>query len=126
MPEWVEEFAVRHFLNLNDVSAVELKTLLSEAARLKAELKKGHRPPLLAGRVLGLVFEKPSLRTRVSFEAAMAQLGGSSVFLSSTDGAIGVRETVADFARTMSGYVDAVALRVFKHSTIEEFATNSR
>jgi ornithine carbamoyltransferase len=117
---------VRHFLNLNDVSGAELKALLSEAARLKAELKKGHRPPLLAGRVLGLVFEKPSLRTRVSFEAAMAQLGGTSIFLSATDGALGVREPVADFARTMSGYVDAVALRVFKHSTIEEFAAHSR
>jgi ornithine carbamoyltransferase len=83
------------------------------------------RPQLLVGRVLGLVFEKPSLRTRVSFEAAMAQLGGSSVFLSSTDGAMGKRESVSDFARTLSGYVDAVTLRVFHHVTIEEFAAHS-
>jgi ornithine carbamoyltransferase len=121
----VEELAVRHFLNINDVSGSELRGLLSAAARLKAEMKQGRRPPLLAGRVLGLIFEKPSLRTRVSFEAGMAQLGGSSVFLSSTDGAMGKRESVPDFARTLSGYVDAVTLRVFSHKTIEEFAANS-
>jgi ornithine carbamoyltransferase len=77
---------------------------------------------VLAGKVLGLVFEKPSLRTRVSFEAAMTHLGGSSIFLSSPDGAIGVRESVADFARTLSQYVDVVALRTYKHDTVEEFA----
>src|SRR5262245_12410769 len=106
-PGWVEEPAVRHFLNINDVNESELRTLLGEAARLKAELKQGRRPPLLAGRVLGMVFEKQSLRTRVSFEAAMAQLGGSSVFLSAADGAMGKRESVPDFARTLAGYVDA-------------------
>src|SRR4051812_46532054 len=99
-PMRVEELAVRHFLNINDVSEAELRGLLSEAARLKAELKQGRRPPLLGGRVLGMVFEKQSLRTRVSFESAMAQLGGHSVFLSATDGAMGKRESVPDFART--------------------------
>jgi ornithine carbamoyltransferase len=108
-----------------DVSAAELKRLLAEAAQLKADLKRGHRPPLLAGRVLGMVFEKPSLRTRASFEAAMAQLGGTSIFLSATDGAMGKRETVADFARTLSGYVDGVVLRTFQHETVEEFAAHS-
>lgn len=121
--EWLE---MRHFLNLLTYSVTDLRTLLAEAARLKAELNKGHRPPLLAGRVLGLVFEKPSLRTRASFEAAMAQLGGSSIFLSATDGAMGQRESVPDFARTLSSYVDAVVLRTYKHSTIEEFARYSR
>ena len=62
-----------------------------------------------------MIFEKPSLRTRVSFEAAMAQLGGRSIFLSASDGPIGQRESVADFARTLSEYVDAVVLRVFSH-----------
>jgi ornithine carbamoyltransferase len=111
---------------LSDVNAAELETLLNEAAQLKADLSRGHRPPLLAGRVLGLVFEKPSLQTRASFEAAMGQLGGTSIFLSATDGPMGQRESVPDFARTLSSYVDGVVLRTFKHSTIEEFAAHSR
>jgi ornithine carbamoyltransferase len=110
---------------LLDVNAAELNEILAEAVRLKADLKRGHRPPLLAGHVLGLVFEKQSLRTRASFEAGMAQLGGASIFLSATDGSMGKREPVADFARTLSGYVDAVVLRTFKHATIEEFVRHS-
>jgi ornithine carbamoyltransferase len=117
---------MRHFLSLLDVSVAELKSLLAEAARLKAELRQGRRPPLAAGRVLGMVFEKQSLRTRASFEAAMAQLGGSTVFLSATDGPMGQRESVPDFARTLSSYSDAVVLRTYKHETIEEFARHSR
>jgi ornithine carbamoyltransferase len=116
---------MRHFLTLSHITAAELAQLLAEAARLKAELKRGQRPPLLAGRVLGLVFEKQSLRTRASFEAAMAQLGGTSIFLSATDGPMGQRESVADFARTLSSYVDIVVLRTFKHDTCEEFAAHS-
>ncbi len=116
---------MRHFLSLFDVNAVELNEILTEAVRLKEDLKRGHRPPVLAGRVLGMIFEKQSLRTRASFEAGMAQLGGSSIFLSAADGPMGQREPVADFARTLSGYVDAVVLRTFKHSTVEEFARNS-
>jgi ornithine carbamoyltransferase len=114
--------AMRHFLNLLDLTDDELQHLLREAAALKAGSARGERPPLLAGRVLGMIFEKPSLRTRASFEAAMAQMGGSSVFLSASDGPLGQRESVADFARTLSQYVDAVVLRVFHHATIEEFA----
>src|SRR5215510_4212515 len=105
---------MRHFLTISDVNAAELEALLDEAARLKADLQRGNRPALLAGRVLGLVFEKPSLRTRASFEAAMAQLGGSSIFLSATDGAMGQRESVPDFARTLSSYADGVVLRTYK------------
>jgi ornithine carbamoyltransferase len=116
---------MRHFLDILDVSADELNHLLTEAARLKAASQKGERPPLLAGRVLGLIFEKPSLRTRASFEAAILQLGGSSIFLSATDGPIGQRESVPDFARTLSQYVDAVVLRTFSHRTVEEFAAHS-
>jgi ornithine carbamoyltransferase len=117
---------MRHFLSLHDVGTAELEALLAEAARLKADLKRGQRPPLLAGRVLGMIFEKPSLRTRASFEAAMAQMGGSTVFLSPSDGAMGQREPVADFARTLSSYADVVALRTFRHETVEEFAAHSR
>src|SRR5436190_2596846 len=120
-----ERVTMRHFLNLQDVSVAEMKETLTESARLKADLQRGHRPPLLTGRVLGLVFEKPSLRTRASFEAAMGQLGGSSIFLGTSDGAMGQRESVADYARTLSGYCDAVVLRTFKHATIEEFAAHS-
>ena len=117
---------MRHFLDLSDLSADELQNLLAEAARLKAALRKGDHAPLLPGRSLGLIFEKPSLRTRVSFEAGMAQLGGRSIFLSATDGPLGQRESVPDFARVLSEYVDVVALRVFHHRTLEEFAAHSR
>ena len=116
---------MRHFLDLLDLSADELNHLLEEAKRLKAAHQKGQREPVLAGRLLGLIFEKQSLRTRVSFEAAMAQLGGNSIFLNSADGAIGERESVPDFARVMSQYVDVVVLRTFRHRTVEEFAQYS-
>jgi ornithine carbamoyltransferase len=117
---------MRHFLSLIDLNAEELTHLLDEAARLKADAHRGIRPPLLAGRVLGMIFEKPSLRTRASFEAAMAHLGGTTIFLSASDGPIGERESVPDFARVLNHYVDAVVLRTFKHSTIEEFAAHAR
>jgi ornithine carbamoyltransferase len=116
---------MRHFLSLIDLSSHDLTHLLDEAARLKADAQHGLRPPLLAGRVLGMIFEKPSLRTRASFEAAMAHLGGTTIFLSAADGPIGQRESVPDFARTLSHYVDGVVLRTFKHSTIEEFAAHA-
>jgi len=117
--------AMRHFLSLFPIDPDDLRWLLAETARLKAVHAHGDRPPVLAGRVLGLVFEKPSLRTRASFEAAMLQLGGSTIFLSATDGPMGQRESVADFARTLCQYVDAVVLRVFRQRTIEEFAAHS-
>jgi ornithine carbamoyltransferase len=116
---------MRHFLNLFDLTEDEVTQLLKEAARIKADLQRGKRPPLLAGRVLGMIFEKPSLRTRVSFETAMAQLGGSSIFLAGSEVGLGCRETVPDFARVMSQYVDAVVLRTFSHATIETFAEHS-
>jgi ornithine carbamoyltransferase len=116
---------MRHFLSVLELSTDELKRLLADAARLKAGLELGERPPLLAGRVLGMIFEKPSLRTRASFEAAMIQLGGAAIFLSAADGPIGQRESVADFARTLSQYVDVCVLRTFSHRTVEEFAAHS-
>jgi len=116
---------MRHFLDLLDLNSDELNHLLADATAMKGAYKRGDRQPFLAGRVLGLVFEKPSLRTRASFEAAMAQMGGSSIFLSANDGQLGKRESVPDFARTLSQYVDAVALRTYSHRTIEEFAAHS-
>jgi ornithine carbamoyltransferase len=116
---------MRHCINLFDLSADEISQLLQEAVRLKAAHGRGEFIPLLQGKVLGLLFEKPSLRTRVSFETAMAQLGGSSIFLPGHEVGLGYRESIADFARVLSEYVDAVVLRVFSHATVEAFAAHS-
>jgi ornithine carbamoyltransferase len=114
---------MRHFLDLLDLAPEEVGDLLDRTARIKADFDRGKRDPVLLGRVLGLVFEKPSLRTRASFQAAMAQLGGASVFLTGNEAGLGSRETVPDFARVMSQYVDAVVLRTFSHATVEVFAS---
>jgi ornithine carbamoyltransferase len=113
---------MRHVLSLLELNRDEIMTLLAEAADLKAACQRGERKLALAGRVLGMVFEKPSLRTRVSFQTAMAQLGGASVFLSGSEVGLGSRESIPDFARVMSQYVDAVVLRTFHHATVESFA----
>jgi ornithine carbamoyltransferase len=116
---------MRHVLTLLDLSREEIWGLLTEATRLKQAMRRGVRKPLLQGRVLGMVFEKPSLRTRVSFQTGMAQLGGASVFLAGNEVGLGTRETIPDFARTLCGYVDAVVLRVFHHATVEQFAQHA-
>jgi ornithine carbamoyltransferase len=116
---------MRHFLDLIDLSSDELHELLDASARLKKQHAKHKTPMKLQGRVLGLVFEKPSLRTRVSFQAAIAQLGGASVFMAGQEVGLGSRESVPDVARTISQYVDAVVLRTFHHETVEAFAANS-
>src|SRR5438477_10472920 len=116
---------MRHFINLLDLTPDEITHLLHEAARLKAAHQRGQPTPTLLGRVLGLVFEKPSLRTRVSFQTAIAQLGGASVFMSGHEVGLGSRESVPDFARVMSQYVDAVVLRTFSHATVEMFAAHA-
>lgn len=110
-----------HLIDLVDWEAKQILKVLKEAARLKKAHLRGKDKPTLAGKVLGLIFEKPSLRTRVSFEAGMMQLGGSSIFLGPETG-LGVRESIADCARTLSHFVDAVVLRVFRHRTVMEFA----
>ena len=117
---------MRHFLNIHGQDSETLLHLLSEAARLKAAQDRGEADATLRQKVVALIFEKPSLRTRVSFEAGVAQLGGSSLFLPGSDIGLGQRETLADFARTMSQYVDLLVLRVFKQATVEgiaEFST---
>jgi ornithine carbamoyltransferase len=116
---------MRHFLNMLDLTAEELQDLLREAARLKTLHERSQDPPLLHGRVVGLVFEKPSLRTRVSFESGIAQLGGKSIFMGGKEVGLGDRESVPDIARTISQYVDGVVLRTFSHSTIETFAAHA-
>lgn len=116
---------MKHLLSLLEYNESEFVKVLELAEKIKSDWTKGKRPDLLPRKVLGLIFEKPSLRTRVSFESAMMQMGGNSIFLGTSDGQIGVRETVADFARTICHYVDAVVLRTFSHATVVEFAKNS-
>ena len=113
---------VRHFIDLLELTTAEAQRLIDQAIQLKCDEQRTGRPPLLAGRTLGLLFEKPSLRTRVSFEAAIARLGGNAIFLRSKDVGLGVRESVVDFARVFSQYVDVLAVRTFSHSTVEELA----
>jgi ornithine carbamoyltransferase len=113
---------VRHFVDLWDLSPEEARGLIGRAIQIKQDEQRGHRPARLSGRTLGLVFEKPSLRTRVSFEAAIARLGGNAIFLRGEDVGLGSRESVADFARVLGQYVDALAVRTFSHTTIEELA----
>jgi ornithine carbamoyltransferase len=117
---------MRHLLNLLELDSDTIAELLKDGARLKAKLAKGRYAKTLKNKVVALVFEKPSSRTRVSFEAGVAQLGGTSMFLPGSEVGLGHREPNCDFARIMSEYVDALVLRVFKHSTVEEIARYSR
>jgi ornithine carbamoyltransferase len=109
---------MKHFLNLIDLTRDEMAGLLAEAARLKAAHARGIPTRTLAGKVVGLVFEKPSLRTRVSFESGVAQLGGTALYLPGNEVGLGWRESHADFARTIGQYVDALVLRVYRHDTV--------
>lgn len=113
----------RHFLSAADLSRAEAEALLDRAAHLKAEWAAGGHPAMpLRGKTLALVFEKPSLRTRVAFEAGMTQLGGHGSYLSANDIDMGGRESVPDVARNLSRSVQAIAARVFKHATVETLA----
>ena len=116
----------RHFLTLLDFSPEELQGLVRRASELKQMQRAGERHTPLEGKVLALVFEKSSTRTRVSFEAGMAQLGGSSMFLSPRDTQLGRGEPVEDTARVLSRMVDALMIRTFDHATLETFARYSR
>ncbi|MFO7169960.1 MAG: ornithine carbamoyltransferase [Chloroflexota bacterium] len=113
----------RHFLSAADLSREETEALLERAQRLKAEWRAGAHGGLpLQGKTLALVFEKPSLRTRVAFEAGMTQLGGHASYLSANDIDMGGRESVPDVARNLSRWVQVIAARVFKHATVEDLA----
>lgn len=113
---------MKHYLSIGDLSPLELQDLLDLASRLKAEWQAGGNPPLLRKKVLAMIFQKPSLRTRVSFDMAMRHLGGDALYLSPNEIGLGQRESIADVARVMSGYVDAIMARVFEHEHIEELA----
>jgi ornithine carbamoyltransferase len=112
---------MRHLLTLADTTAAEIERIFSITEDLKQKHAAGLREPLLPGRVMALVFEKQSLRTRVSFEAGMAHLGGSSIFLGNEAG-FGRRESIADFARVLGEYVDVVVIRGNRHQTAVELA----
>lgn len=113
---------MKHFLAIADHSPAELRELLDLAQRLKQEHKSGGNPPLLKNKVLAMVFQKPSLRTRVSFDMAMRHVGGDALYLSPNEIGLGKRESIADIARVLSGYVDAVMARVFDHAHVLQLA----
>ena len=112
----------RDLLSLRDLSREEIRGVFTLAQRLKRQQKRGGSPPLLAGKTLALVFEKPSLRTRVSFETGMIQLGGHAVFLGPAEINLGVREGPPDCARSLSRWVDLIVVRTFSQDTLEEMA----
>lgn len=116
----------RHFLTLNDLSSAELRGLLARASELKKLQREGQAHTTLSGKVLAMIFAKASTRTRVSFEAGMAQLGGSAMFLSPTDTQLGRGEPIEDSARVISSMVDIVMIRTFEHSIVERFAASSQ
>lgn len=116
----------RHFLTLRDLSSAELNTIIQRAITLKKERNAGQLHKTLEGKVLGMIFEKSSTRTRVSFEAGIAQLGGSGLFLSSNDTQLGRGEPIEDSARVISSMVDIVMIRTYGHDNIEKFAQYSK
>jgi len=118
--------AIRHFLTLHDLSADELNQVINLAIEMKAAHRSGTQRPIFAGKVLGMIFEKSSTRTRVSFEAGMAQLGGDALFLSPNDTQLGRGEPIEDSARVISRMVDLVMIRTFGHNKIETFAKYSK
>ncbi len=115
----------RDFVDLTEWSAQEIWDLLELAIFLKREWRSGGNRPVLAGQVLGMVFQKPSLRTRVSFEVGMKHLGGDAVYLSPAEIGLGKRESTADIARVLSGYVQGIMARVFDHEHVVQLARHA-
>ncbi|MGA2504271.1 MAG: ornithine carbamoyltransferase [Anaerolineales bacterium] len=113
---------MKHFLDISEHSPDELQDLLDLAIRLKKEYFSSGNIPLFKGKVLGMIFQKPSLRTRVSFDMAMRHMGGDALYLSPDEIGLGKRESIADVSRVLSGYVQAIMARVFEHAHILELA----
>ncbi|MBI3108520.1 MAG: ornithine carbamoyltransferase [Candidatus Rokubacteria bacterium] len=116
---------MKHFLSIRDLEGDEVQRLFRLTAELKARQKAREGGAALAGRTMALIFEKPSLRTRVTFEVGMVQLGGSCVYLAAQEIGFGKRESVPDIARNLSRWVDIVTARVFSHRTVEELARHA-
>ena len=117
---------IKHFLTLQDLTTDELYKIVDNAIALKSAWRKGQIFEPLKNNVLGMIFEKSSTRTRVSFEAGMTQLGGAALFLSSRDTQLGRGEPVEDTARVLSSMVDIIMIRTFEHQTVETFAKYSQ
>ena len=113
---------MKHFLDVADYSPAEIQDILDLAIRLKKEYFERGNAPLFKGKVLGMIFQKPSLRTRVSFDMAMRHMGGDAIYLSPNEIGLGKRESIADIARVMSGYVQVMMARVFEHAHVVELA----
>jgi len=116
---------VRHFVSTGDLTREQVLALFTLAADLKQRWKAGRRGAPLEGRSVALIFEKPSLRTRVTFEVGIVQLGGRAVYLAGHEIGLGTRESVPDVARNLSRWVDGIAARVFAHATVETLARNA-
>jgi len=117
----------KHFLSISDFDKKEFMTVLNIALRLKKELKTtGSNKKLLFGKSMAMIFEKPSLRTRLSFEIGMTQLGGHAIYLAPSDIGLGVREKISDVARVTSSMADIIIARVFRHESVEELSKYSR
>jgi ornithine carbamoyltransferase len=113
----------RHFLSSGDLDPAALERLLDAASALRVQRAAGDLPPALAGRQVALLFEKPSLRTRTTFDVGVAMLGGHALYLSPDEVGIGRRESAADIGRNLSRWVDAIVLRTFGHETLTEMAS---
>jgi len=115
----------KNFLSLNDLGKEEILSILELSKELKRDLKNGKSSQLLKGRTLAMIFQKPSTRTRLSFETGIVQLGGTAIYLSSNDLQLARGESIEDTARTLSLYVDLIMARVYAHSDIEKLAAYS-
>jgi ornithine carbamoyltransferase len=113
---------MKDFLAISDLASDEVQGLLDLAIELKKEYLDGGNRPLFKGKVLGMIFQKPSLRTRVSFDMAMRHMAGDALYLSPSEIGLGQRESIADVARVLSGYVQAIMARVFAHADVQELA----
>jgi ornithine carbamoyltransferase len=113
---------MKDFIAITDYASEEIQGLLDLSVRLKNERQAGKNAPILEGKVLAMIFQKPSLRTRVSFDMAMRQLGGDALYLSPNEIGLGKREAISDIARVLSGYVDILMARVFDHQHVVELA----
>jgi ornithine carbamoyltransferase len=116
---------VRHFLDLIDVSTDDLQAMIDSSRAMKAARARGHDAKPLAGKTLAMIFDKPSTRTRVSFDVAMRQLGGEAIMLTAQEMQLGRGETLADTARVLSRFVDAIMIRILDHEAIAELARHA-
>ncbi len=117
---------MKHLICLFDLTVGDIEEILNVSTELKSKLKQKNRPPLLQGCVLTQIFEKPSLRTRNSFEVAMIQLGGDGIFLTDKDVGLNGREKLSDIARVLSSYSDVIVMRTFSQERIREFSRHSK